>query len=106
MSDLASKRALPGDHPKRRWKPEHRAAGYHLQEWGWKELHEAHEICGDYACMDGSLLTIRFLKQGHTNAPELELDWENGPTLTVLDAAVAENYLQEHGATKLKGGKP
>lgn len=88
------------DHPLRKWKKEHRQAGYHRQQWAWEELGHDHPVCGAYRCRDGSHMTVRFLEAGHSGAPELEIEWTMGRTVTVLDASVAEAYLKQHGAVR------
>ncbi|HXJ65833.1 MAG TPA: hypothetical protein VNN79_18910 [Actinomycetota bacterium] len=88
------------DHPNRKWKRAHKNSGYHLQEWNWKALSHDHPICGVYICADGSVLAIRFLEDGHTG-PELELRWDDGHAVTVLDDTVAQGYIDMLGAQRV-----
>lgn len=84
------------DHPRRQWDDVHREAGYHEQDWKWHELSHDHPLCGHHPGRDGTRLAVRYLEQGHTGAPELELEWASGAKVTVADAAVAQRYLDHH----------
>ena len=87
------------DHPARKWKRAHRQAGYHKQEWDHANVRSDHPTIGRYV-FDGGAFHVAYLERGHTGAPEYAISYENGPTLTVLDHHVVEDYVELHGARK------
>lgn len=81
----------------RQWKPEHEAAGYHLQEWGVAT--PDHEVVGHY---EGGL-EVRFLPAGPTGEPEYEIEWPDGTKVTVIDDKVVTEYLIREGLATFEG---
>lgn len=80
---------------RRNWHDLHREAGYHLQKWGPVPTPNS-ELVGTYECVHHGvpmLVTVRHLPAGPTGAPELEIEWEDGMKVTVLDEATALEYL-------------
>lgn len=82
---------------RRKWHDTHLSAGYHLREW--------HPVADDHPCLglytfDGGAFHVSYLEEGHTRTPEYLIEFLDGPTLTVLDHTVVEDYVALHGATK------
>lgn len=89
----------PGDHPDRQWQPEHLEAGYHLQRW--RRARPDHDCLGLYT-FAGGVFRVAYLERGHTHAPEYEIRFLFGPTLTVLDHLVVADYVAMHDAHKVR----
>jgi hypothetical protein len=83
----------------RNWTDEHVAAGYHEQDWGPPPSDKA-EVIGTYEGTKGRV-AVRLVERGPTGVAELELEWENGQVLTVLNESVARQYLILEGAVRV-----
>jgi hypothetical protein len=84
----------------RQWKEHHVAAGYHEQEWGPPPTVES-QLIGSYQSTRG-VITVRLVPAGESGVAELELEWENGPKVTVLNEETALLYLAQDGAAQLE----
>lgn len=81
--------------------PEHLvAAGYHTQQWG-PIVTKKSKLIGTYDGFgqDGApvVIAVRYLENGVTG-PELELEWDDGFRVTVIDEATAAEYLMRDKA--------
>lgn len=94
--ELAKIKPRP-DHPKRRWRPEHLAAGYHLQDW--QSVTADHECLGRYAFDDGAF-TVTYRDEGDTGAPDYWIEYDAGGGQNALDHSIVEDYIQQHNATR------
>jgi len=83
----------------RKWLDHHTAAGYHLQDWGPPPT-EKSELLGTYQGVNGAV-TVR-LVDGETGVKELEIEWENGPKVTVINEETALKYLALEGAVEME----
>lgn len=82
--------------------PNHLAAGYDEQEWGPIPTAK-HALIGDYEAADGTVVSVRYLEEGPSGNPELEIQFgEDGAKVTVLDEATAIQYLLDVGAASLE----
>lgn len=83
----------------RQWSEEQVAAGYHEQDWGPPPT-EKSKVIGAYEGARGNIV-VRLIEKGPSGVAELELAWENGPTMTVINESVAQQYLVLDGAIKM-----
>lgn len=90
----------------RKWSKHHLEAGYHLREWAAPAADS--ELIGTYSCViNGQPTTVEvsWLAEGSTGGPELELDWKDFHTVTVLDEETAIAYLVMCGAITVEDDK-
>lgn len=84
----------------RKFSKEHVEAGYaDHDDWGPIPTPKD-QIIGTYDSPIAGTIAVRYLEKGPTGNPELELEWEDGSMVTVIDAATAFQYLDSNFAVK------
>lgn len=80
----------------RKWTDEHKAAGYHEQDFGPLPTADS-DLIGAYDGFDGDkpiVIVVRHIEDGHTG-PEFEIQFgiPEGAKVTVVNEATVEEYL-------------
>ena len=76
--------------------PAHVAAGYHEQVFGPIPTAQS-KLLGRHAFQNGHTVVVEYLAKGPSGNPELRLEWQDGPAVTVVDEACAQGYLALEG---------